>query len=291
MAGGLASAIFVYLAAQAKLPMQAALQAYYVGMSVYGWLRWSKQGTATETPGFWPLRAHLVALPVTLVASALAARWLAAETQAAWPFLDSATTFVSLLATFLVARKRIENWLYFLAADAVMVFLFAAQGLVLRRRSSARISSSPSQDSSRGCAAIARDRSRPDRVARLARARGAGPGGEALVHRARGRRPQRDAAHRRAARRGGLRLREPRIELPGVDREREIAVQRAAAAVGLAPQVIAADASQGWLLMEHLQLAPWAHVDFAVPAKLYRLGEQLARCMRCPPRPRGPPTP
>jgi nicotinamide mononucleotide transporter len=38
-------------------------------------------------------------------------------------------TFFSLFATWLVARARIENWLYWIVIDAGLVFLFAAQGL------------------------------------------------------------------------------------------------------------------------------------------------------------------
>jgi nicotinamide mononucleotide transporter len=38
------------------------------------------------------------------------------------------TTWSSLLATWLVARMKLENWIYWICADSVMVFLFAAQG-------------------------------------------------------------------------------------------------------------------------------------------------------------------
>jgi nicotinamide mononucleotide transporter len=131
VAGGIGSAILVYLAARARLPMQAALQVYYVGMSFYGYWQWSRQqGAAAGQVSTWPLRFHLIALAAILVASAVSARWLAAETHAAWPFLDSATTWASLLATWLVARMKLENWLYWIVIDSVCAFLFAAQGLV-----------------------------------------------------------------------------------------------------------------------------------------------------------------
>ena len=58
-----------------------------------------------------------------------AARVLAAETQAAWPLLDSLTTGFSLLATWLAARAKLENWLYWIAIDGVLVFLFYVQDL------------------------------------------------------------------------------------------------------------------------------------------------------------------
>jgi nicotinamide mononucleotide transporter len=131
LAGGLSSSILAYLAARGRLPMQATLQVYYVAMSFYGFWRWSGQhDEASRAVTTWPLRWHLIAWVLILGMSALSARWLAAETQAAWPFLDSLTTWASLLATWLVARTKLENWLYWIATDSVLVFLFVKQGMV-----------------------------------------------------------------------------------------------------------------------------------------------------------------
>jgi len=131
VAGGVSSSILIYLSAQARLPMQATLQAYYVVMAFYGFWRWSKErDEKSNVVTMWPTRAHLIAWIVTFALSAVSAHWLAQETQAAWPFLDSVTTWASLLATWLVARMKLENWLYWIAIDFVLVFLFAKQGMV-----------------------------------------------------------------------------------------------------------------------------------------------------------------
>ena len=131
VAGGIGSAIFVYLAWRSKLPMQAALQGYYVFMSVYGFWRWSKeQGEGTQAVSTLPVTQHLLALAVILIASAISSHFLAGQTQAAWPFLDSFTTWGSLFATWLVAQVKLENWLYWIVFDAISMFLFAAQGLM-----------------------------------------------------------------------------------------------------------------------------------------------------------------
>jgi len=128
LAGALSSGIYVYLSARAQLPMQAVLQVYYVLMAAYGWHVWTRRQQQSGGIGRWPLRWHLLALCAIALLSALTARWLQQETQAAWPYLDSATTWTSLLATWLVARLNLENWLYWIAADAVTLFLFVAQG-------------------------------------------------------------------------------------------------------------------------------------------------------------------
>jgi nicotinamide mononucleotide transporter len=129
--GGLGSAIMIYLSLHARLPMQAALQVYYVVISVYGWWHWTREeeshGTLAVTT--LPMSWHLIASAVVVVISALTARWLATQTHAAWPFLDSLTTWGSLYATWLEARVKLENWLYWLLIDSVLGFLFATQGL------------------------------------------------------------------------------------------------------------------------------------------------------------------
>jgi nicotinamide mononucleotide transporter len=128
--GGLSSVILVYLAARARLPMQSALQLFYVVMSVYGFRSWVRHEQETDSVvTTWPLGAHLAAWCAILLLSAFSSRWLAAETGAAWPFLDSVTTWASLVATWLVVRMKLENWLYWIAIDVVLSYLFIAQKL------------------------------------------------------------------------------------------------------------------------------------------------------------------
>ncbi len=129
LAGAASSIIYVYLAARAHLPMQSVLQFYYVVMSVYGWRNWTRaQQQQGGGIGRWPVRNHVLALLAIALLSALTAQLLRRETHAAWPYLDSMTTWISLFATWLIARLKLENWLYWIAADSVMVYLFAAQG-------------------------------------------------------------------------------------------------------------------------------------------------------------------
>lgn len=129
--GGLSSAILIYLSLHARLPMQAALQVYYVVISAYGWWHWTREeevrGTLLVTT--WPFRLHLAACGAVVITSALTAHWLASQTQASWPFLDSLTTWGSLYATWLQARVKLENWLYWIFIDSVLSFLFGTQGL------------------------------------------------------------------------------------------------------------------------------------------------------------------
>jgi nicotinamide mononucleotide transporter len=128
VAGGLSALIYIWLFAHARLPMQSLLQVWYVGVAVFGFFRWSHEGTTRVSLLSW--RGHAAGIVASLLLAGAIAHFLAAETQAAWPHLDASTTMFSLFATWLTARAKLENWLYWIAVDAVQAWLYAAQGLV-----------------------------------------------------------------------------------------------------------------------------------------------------------------
>jgi nicotinamide mononucleotide transporter len=128
IAGAVSSACAAILSAMNQLPMQAALQVFYVGMSAYGWWSWVRGSRDGELRvGLWPRAWHLAAALVIVAISLVSAWWLAPGNASAWPLLDSLTTWFSLLATWLAARAKLENWFYWIVINGVMVFLFYAQ--------------------------------------------------------------------------------------------------------------------------------------------------------------------
>ncbi|HEY4339338.1 MAG TPA: nicotinamide riboside transporter PnuC [Steroidobacteraceae bacterium] len=131
VAGGISSAIVIWLSAQKGLPMQAGLNVYYVIVSVYGYWRWTDSAIPRPAVSLLPLRWHVMGVAAVVFVSILTAQYLERETQAAWPYLDSLTTWGSLFTTWLVARVKLENWAYWFVIDAVEAFLFFEQKLYL----------------------------------------------------------------------------------------------------------------------------------------------------------------
>jgi nicotinamide mononucleotide transporter len=131
VAGGISSAIVIWLSAHRGLPMQAGLNVYYVIVSVYGYWHWTDAQVPRPAVSVLPLRWHLVDSLAVIGVSVLTAQYLVRETQAAWPYLDSLTTWGSLYTTWLVARVKLENWAYWFVIDAVEAFLFFEQKLYL----------------------------------------------------------------------------------------------------------------------------------------------------------------
>ena len=124
------SAIFLVLFARGGLVMQAALQVFYIAMGAYGWWAWrrgSAQGAAL-TVSRWSAGQHAAAIAVLLAVAAFNG-WIVARAQGGWvPYVDAFVAWVSVLATWMVARKVLENWLYWIVVDSVAAALYWSQG-------------------------------------------------------------------------------------------------------------------------------------------------------------------
>lgn len=130
--GALSSGLLAWLAAGAELPLQAMLQSLYVLMAVYGFVRWSRESASRGalTVRRWPVRSHALSILVIALLTLLIAPTLGRLTGAAWPYLDTLVTGLSLLATWLTARAVLENWLYWFVVNLLSMFLYGSQGLV-----------------------------------------------------------------------------------------------------------------------------------------------------------------
>ncbi|MBP1605544.1 MAG: hypothetical protein H6Q08_918 [Acidobacteria bacterium] len=131
--GFVASSLFIVIFYEAKLYGAMGLQVVYLGLCIYGWYSWLHGG-----PQHGRLRVSRTS-PRLLAALALGGAvttivlgtWLDRRTDAALPYLDAGTTSFSLVAQWLQARKRIENWALWLAVDTIYVGMNLSRGLVL----------------------------------------------------------------------------------------------------------------------------------------------------------------
>lgn len=133
VAAFISTAIFTVLFWQVQLLMQSALNGYYMAMAVYGWWHWQHgNGGAGELPirRWRPIR-HVLTLAVIAVCAIVSGYLLARHSQAAWPYLDSLVTWGAVVTTFMVARKVLENWAYWMVLNSLAVFLFLDRGMAL----------------------------------------------------------------------------------------------------------------------------------------------------------------
>ncbi|MDA0272412.1 MAG: nicotinamide riboside transporter PnuC [Proteobacteria bacterium] len=122
----ISTGIFLYVFWQVNLYMEAGLQVYYLGMAVYGWWAWQR-GTISGTPGLristWSPRRHLIVIGLVLVATFISGTLLSG-TEQRLGYLDSFTTWGAIVTTFMVTRKILENWLYWIVIDTASLYLY-----------------------------------------------------------------------------------------------------------------------------------------------------------------------
>ncbi len=123
--------IYVFITYENKIYAEAGINIYYFIMSVYGWVVWSsKDILIKKTISNSSQSEKWLSLSLLLVFFVILYYTLK-STDSDVVFLDSITTALSLTAMFLLARRKLENWIYWIAADIIYIPLFAYKGLYI----------------------------------------------------------------------------------------------------------------------------------------------------------------
>jgi len=133
--GLLTSALYIYVFFASKFYADMGLQVYYVIISIYGWWNW-KHGNIDEKNGDLQVsktgkNLWFKLAVVNLMAYAVISFVLINYTDSPLPYWDAFTTSISIVATWMLAKKKIEHWLIWVVADAVSMGLYIYKGLYL----------------------------------------------------------------------------------------------------------------------------------------------------------------
>lgn len=128
--GALSAAVSVLLFILVKLYAESLLYVFYVVISLYGWWQWkSGRGGADMPIVEWKWLTHVILIGVSLLGAAALYFVFSTYSDAEQPLLDALTTSFSFMTTFLVARKVLSNWIYWVVIDAFSVYLYWSRGL------------------------------------------------------------------------------------------------------------------------------------------------------------------
>jgi nicotinamide mononucleotide transporter len=131
--GIISSLISIYIFwIYANLYAEAVLYSYYVFAGIYGWFQWDKLQKNSSNKGIvnHNLIIHIYIIIIGIVLSiGLYYLLIKLTKEAARPLIDSFTTIFSFIATYMTAKKWIENWLYWILINIVSVYLYFSRGL------------------------------------------------------------------------------------------------------------------------------------------------------------------
>lgn len=126
--GLISSAVYVSVFFQASLYADAGLYVYYVAISIYGWLHWYRGSSNTrQTDDLRITRTPqrdrgLYALVAVALFGGMA--WGLHFTDSDVPLGDAFTTALSIVATYMLARKKLEQWVIWIVVDAFAMGLY-----------------------------------------------------------------------------------------------------------------------------------------------------------------------
>ena len=125
------TALYVWIFGDVSLYMESALNVYYMGMAIYGWFQWQRGGVNHEGLEIvrWTVKQHGLAISTIVLVALVSGYLLSIGTDARLPYLDSLTTWGSILTTVMVARKVLENWLYWIVINTISIYLYLDRGL------------------------------------------------------------------------------------------------------------------------------------------------------------------
>jgi nicotinamide mononucleotide transporter len=122
--------LYIYICYTAQLYPETGLQVFYLFMAFYGYYQWNKNDSTLQIQQ-WTITKHLLILLIGAILTFLMGFYFSLYTNAALPVVDSFTTVFSVFATYMVAKKVLGNWLYWIVIDAVSVYLYFSRDLHL----------------------------------------------------------------------------------------------------------------------------------------------------------------
>ena len=125
--------IYIYICFFAKLYADMGINFVYFIMSIYGWYMWSRKDVEKYVlPISWcKTKDHVVSAVMLIVFFISLSYFLTHYTDSNVPLIDSATTSIFIVGMWLMARKKIENWIYWIIGDIISIPLYFYKDLAL----------------------------------------------------------------------------------------------------------------------------------------------------------------
>ncbi len=125
--------LYVYICLIAKLYADMGINIFYFIMSIYGWYNWGrKDENKKHIPiTYCSVKQHIFNLLLFVFSFGVLYYLLKNYTDSTVPLLDSLTTAIFIVGMWLQTLKKIENWIYWIVGDLLVIPLFLYKNLAL----------------------------------------------------------------------------------------------------------------------------------------------------------------
>ena len=127
--------IYSILFFDASLLMDSALNIFYLVMAVYGWYSWKYGNIKAQNEQLqittYGITNNFKIIGILILISILLGYIMANYTSADFAYLDTFTTVFAVFATYMLAKKVLENWIYWVVIDTVSIYIYIQKGFYL----------------------------------------------------------------------------------------------------------------------------------------------------------------
>ncbi len=133
-AGIISTSIFVYLLGVYGLLGDLVINAYYFIMSIYGWYIWTRKVDGEHYTPITRITSHEKKICLGIFITTLIFIFIVYQIFEKWnswtAYVDTLTTAIFFVAMWLLARKKLENWLFLLVGNIISLPLYFYKGLI-----------------------------------------------------------------------------------------------------------------------------------------------------------------
>ena len=127
---GISVTLYIYICFISHLFAETGLQVFYLFMAVYGYYNWNNSKIAINI-NQWNFSKHLFLILIAAIITFLMGFYFTTYTSAKMPIVDSFTSVFSIIATYMLTKKVLESWLYWIVIDAMSIYLYFSRDLHL----------------------------------------------------------------------------------------------------------------------------------------------------------------
>ena len=133
--GMISTGIFVYLLFHFKLLGDMIINAYFFFMSIYGWFYWSykKEGQIINKVSYGSNNDYIIGALIFLISLILISIiYKLFNLFTSWyAYIDTLTTGIFFVAMWLMARRKVESWIFWIIGDLISIPLYLYKGLAI----------------------------------------------------------------------------------------------------------------------------------------------------------------
>ena len=133
--GMISTSIYVYLLFYWGLIGDMLINAYYFSMSIYGWYYWTRVNNGTATNPISKMNKSEQKISIFLFVFAITFVFAVYNSFNMWnnmiAYIDTFTTAIFFIGMWLMARRKIENWLFWIVGDIISIPIYLYKGLAL----------------------------------------------------------------------------------------------------------------------------------------------------------------